>query len=80
MAIVIILHIQNQDPIVGEMEELPQPDDQLVKISNPRYRDGRDVHFLDHGVTTVLWPISQVSFIEILPSDEEEQIIGFVRE
>ncbi len=80
MAIEVILHILNQDPIVGEIDEMPKPDDQLIKVSNPRYRDGRELHFLDHGVTTVLWPIVQLTFIEILPSDEDEQIIGFVRE
>ena len=80
MAIEIILHVFNQDPIIGEIEELPQPDDQLIKVVNPRYRDGRDLHYLDHGVTTVLWPVSQLTFIEIMPSEDEEQIIGFVRE
>jgi len=80
MAIEVILHVLNQDPILAELEELPKPDDQLIKVVNPRYRDGRDLHFLDHGVTTVLWPVTQLTFIEILPSEEEEQIIGFVRE
>lgn len=80
MAIDIILHVLNQDPIMAEIDEMPQPADQLIKVSNPRYRDGRDLHFLDHGVTTVLWPVSQLTFIEILPGDDSEQIIGFVRE
>jgi hypothetical protein len=80
MAIEIILHILNQDPIVAEIEELPQPEDQIIKVSNPRYKDGRELHFLDHGVTTVLWPISQLTFIEVLTGDTEDEIIGFVRE
>ncbi len=80
MAIEIVLHIMNQDPILCEIDEMPKPEDQILKVSNPRYRDGRDLHFLDHGVTTVLWPITQLTFIEILPSEEEESIIGFVRE
>lgn len=80
MAIEVILHIHNQDPIVAEIEELPQPDDQIIKVFNPRYKDGRELHFLDHGVTTVIWPISQLTFIEVLPGDTEDSIIGFVRE
>jgi len=80
MAIEVILHILNQDPIIAELDDLPQPDDQIIKVVNPRYRDGRELHFLDHGVTTVLWPVNQLTFIEILPSEDEEQIIGFVRE
>ena len=80
MAIEVILHIHNQDPIVGEIDEMPQPADQIIKVSNLRFRDGRELHFLDHGVTTVLWPVSQLTFIEILPGEGEEEIIGFVRE
>lgn len=80
MAIEVILHVLNQDPIMAEIDELPQPDDQIIKVYNPRYKDGRELHFLDHGVSTVLWPISQLTFIEVLPGDKEDNIIGFVRE
>ncbi|MBC8331206.1 MAG: hypothetical protein H8E28_04420 [Anaerolineae bacterium] len=80
MAIEVILHIHNQDPILGEIDEMPHKEDQIIKVSNPRYRDGRELHFLDHGVTTVLWPIAQLTFIEILPGEEAEHIISFVRE
>lgn len=80
MAIEIILHIHNQDPIVAEIEELPQPSDTIIKVANPRYKDGREIHFLDHGVSTVLWPVNQLTFIEVLAGDSEESIIGFVRE
>jgi len=31
-------------------------------------------------VVTVIWPINTLNFIEVLPSEEDEQIIGFVRE
>ncbi|MBM3143613.1 MAG: hypothetical protein FJ010_01330 [Chloroflexi bacterium] len=80
MALEIILHVMNQDPIIAEIEELPQPDDLMIKVTNPRYRDGRELHFLDHGVNTVIWPVNQLTFIEILPSEAEERIIGLVRE
>jgi hypothetical protein len=32
------------------------------------------------NVTTVIWPMSRVNFIEIMPSGEEEKVMGFVRE
>jgi hypothetical protein len=28
----------------------------------------------------VIWPVNQISFIEVMPSEGEERIIGFVRE
>lgn len=80
MAIEVILHIHNSDPVLGEIDELPSPDDTLLKVSNPRQRDGKDIHYLQANVVTCLWPIQQITFIEILPSEEEERIVGFVRE
>jgi hypothetical protein len=65
---------------LGEVEELPKLTDTMVKVSNPRQRDGKDLIFLQHNVVTVYWPISQLNFIEILPGEEEEEIISFVRE
>ena len=80
MAITVILHIANEDPIVGEIEEIPSPSDSLISLSNPRKRDGKDIHYIDSDVTTVIWPMDRVNFLEILPSEEEEKIIGFVRD
>lgn len=80
MAQTIIVHITNEDPIVGEVNELPSPNDTLVTIHSPRRRDGKDVPYLQNSVVTVIWPIRQISFIEVLPSQMEEEIIGFVRE
>jgi len=75
-----ILHIQNSDPILGEIDELPGPTDTMIKINNPRQRDGKDLHYLAGNVVTAIWPINAITFIEILPSEQEEQIVGFVRE
>lgn len=80
MAHTVIIHITNDDPICGEVETLPTGSDTVVTVNNPRRRDGKDVHYLSNDVITVIWPISQIAFIEIMPSEGEEQIIGFVRE
>jgi hypothetical protein len=76
----VVIHISNEDPVVGEISELPDPKDQIVFVKNPRRRDGKDLHYLQANVTQVIWPVSRIAFIEVLPSGEEEQIIGFVRD
>jgi hypothetical protein len=76
----VLVHISGEDPVMGEMETLPAPGDLSVTIKNPRRRDGKDVHYLEANVTTVIWPMNRVNFIEVLPTGEEEDIIGFVRE
>ena len=80
MAHTVIVHISNDDPICGELDKLPAEGDTVVTIHNPRRRDGKDVHFLSNDVITVIWPISQISYIEVMPSEGEEKIITFVRE
>jgi hypothetical protein len=80
MAYTVVVHIANDDPVVGELEELPTANDTIVTVSHPRRRDGKDVHYLANDVVTVIWPINQISFIEVMPGEGEERIIGFVRE
>ncbi len=80
MAITVILHVANETPIVGELDELPSNTDQIVLLKNPRQRDGKDIGYLQEGVITVIWPLSRISFIEVVPTEGEEEIIGFVRE
>lgn len=76
----LILHIQNEDPVVGEVDDLPSPTDLIVTVTNPRRLDGKDLHYLADNVIQVSWPVHRLNFIEILSSREEEEIIGFVRE
>jgi hypothetical protein len=80
MAYTVILHIAGEPAVAGEVEELPKPTDNIIIVSNPRQRDGKDLHYLENNVTKVIWILPQVKFIEILESSEEEKIIGFVRE
>ena len=76
----ILLHLVGEDPVLGEIEELPSPNATSLILRSPRKRDGKDLHYLDANVTTVIWPMARVNFIEILPTGEEEEVIGFVRE
>jgi hypothetical protein len=76
----VIIHVQNEDPVLGEMEELPGAGDVIVTLRNPRRRDGKDLPYLDQSVTTVVWPMSRINFIEVMPGKEEEEIITHVRE
>jgi hypothetical protein len=75
----VILHVAGETAILGEVDELPKPVDSIITISNPRQRDGKDLHYIDNNVVKVIWPIAKVNFIEILEDTEDEKIIGFVR-
>ena len=80
MAYSIILHIAGETAILGEIEELPKNTDTIITVSNPRLRDGKDIHYIEPNVVKVIWPLAKITLIEVLESQEEENLIGFVRE
>ena len=76
----VILHLPGEPSVIAEVEELPKPTDNLITVSNPRQKDGKDLHYLEHNVVQVIWPMHKIALIEILESEDEDRIIGFVRE
>ncbi len=80
MAYTVVLHLSGDVPVVGEVDELPKPADTNITVSNPRQRDGKDLHYLETNVLKVIFPLEKLTLIEVLESEEEEKIIGFVRE
>jgi len=80
MSTTVIIHIRNAEPMLAEIEELPQASDTLITLSNPRQRDGKDLVFLERNVVTVIWPIAEIGFIEILPGETAEEVVSFIRE
>jgi len=76
----VLVHLTGEDPVRGEVEDLPSPSDTSVTINNPRRRDGKDLPYLLDNVVTVVFPMHRITYMEIMPSAEEEQLIGPVRE
>lgn len=72
----LYIHMANEEPLMAEVEELPSPSDQTITCINPRRRDGKDVHFILPEVQTVIIPWHRISFVEVMPSGEEEEIIS----
>jgi len=75
-----MIHLLNEDAVVAEIERMPEPGDQVLILSNLRLRDGRDVPYLLPETNTVVYPWTRIHCLEILPSEKEEKIVGFVRE
>ena len=80
MSSTVIVHIRNTEPMLAEIDELPQLTDVLIKLSNPRQKDGKDLIFLERNVVSVYWPWAEISFLEILPGDTAEDVVSFIRE
>lgn len=72
----VLVHIMNEEPIMAEMEELPSPQDQVVFLMNPRRRDGKELHYVLSEVQTIILPWHRVTFIEVMPTGQEEEIVS----
>ncbi|GMV32179.1 MAG: hypothetical protein DCC59_09895 [Chloroflexi bacterium] len=80
MSYTVILHIANEVSVAAEIDELPKPTDTVITVTNPRQKDGKDLHYIDPSAAKVIWPLAKISFIEVLGDAESDKIIGFVRE
>ena len=80
MAYEVIIHLHNEDPVLADMDSLPNPVDQCIFITNPRRRDGRSVHYVTEGATSFIFPWSRITFIEIMQSEEDKEVVEFFRE
>ena len=81
MSNTVILHITGEEAVVAEVEKLPESNDMFVLANNPRRRDGKDLHYLEDEVTSMIIPWHRINFIEIMPTSEElEEVITIVRE
>ena len=76
----VIVHIVNEDPVMCEVDAMPSAQDQIITVHNPRRRDGKELHFLDEGVNTMIIPWHRINMIQVMPTAETEDVIGFVRE
>jgi len=75
-----MIHLLNEDAVVGEIERIPEPTDQVLIVSNVRRRDGRDVSYILPESSKVVFPWTRIHCVEILPSEAEEKIVSFIRE
>ncbi len=80
MAKTVVPHLGGEDPILADLDQDPQPSDNYLKVSNLRKRDGKDVSYLTAGVQSVIYPWHRITFLEIMPSEEERgSVIDFYR-
>ncbi len=80
MSYTVLLHIQNEDAVIGEMETLPDSTSQFLMVDRPRLRDGREVPYFLAETNTAIYPWHRIHSIEILPQEGDEKIVTFVRE
>ena len=80
MPYTVIVHLQNEDPMVAEMEELPDPHATNFRCVNPRRKDGKPLSYISEECTSFIFSWNRVGFIEVMPSEDEEEVVEFYRD
>ena len=80
MPLEVVVHLHNEDPILAEIEEMPDPTHQSIVLKNPRRRDGNPLHYVTDGATAFIFPWTRISFVEVMGTEEEEEVVEFFRE
>jgi hypothetical protein len=77
----VIAHISQEDPFLAEMIELPKSTDNVMEFFNPRLRDGKPLRYASPGMSSLIFPLHRVMFVEVMASEEERaQVVEFFRE
>lgn len=77
----VIAHVVNEDPFLAEMTDLPGKSDTCVEFFNPRLRDGKPLRYVNQGMSSLVFPLHRISFIEVMASEEERaQVVEFFRD
>ncbi len=80
MPYTVLIHVLNEEAVVGEIDELPTPTDQVLIVNHVRHRDGRQLSYVLPETDTVIYPWIRIHCLEIMPGEEKEEIVSFIRE
>jgi hypothetical protein len=62
-----VLHLKSEQPLLVDLEALPDPSDNLIICSNLRMMNGNRPVFVDEVASTFVFPMEFVRFIEVPP-------------
>jgi hypothetical protein len=63
----VVLHLNNEQPVVVDLFELPNPVDLGLRCTNMRTLDGKRPVFIDDIKAVFFFPYLHVRFVEISP-------------
>ncbi|PJF42702.1 MAG: hypothetical protein CUN55_09695 [Phototrophicales bacterium] len=74
MPYTLYVHVNDGEPFLGEIDEMPEPTAQFLVLNNPRSRDGKELRYLLDEVTQIIVPWWRINYIEVMPSEESEGV------
>jgi hypothetical protein len=73
-----VIHMQNEQPLLADLERMPEPIDVALVRTNRRYLNGRKPPWTDHIDSWFLMPLAIIGFVEVPRAALEPQEPGIV--
>ena len=64
----VVLHLNNEQPLLADLYELPKSEDQGLLCTNLRMMDGKKPIFIDRIESVFFFPYLHIRFLEIPPA------------
>jgi hypothetical protein len=62
-----IIHVQNEQPLLADLFEVPSALDQGLLCTNLRMLDGKRPIFIEKSESTFFFPYLHIRFVELMP-------------
>ena len=63
-----VLHIANEQPLLCDLFEMPNPSDVALRCTNLRMMDGKRPIFIDDTASVFIFPYLHIRFVEVPPA------------
>lgn len=81
MAIRVLIHFPNDDAVLGEMDDMPDPTHTYIRVRNVSRKDGKSIDLVDNRTTSIAYPWSRITYVEFFNEEAaREAVMGFFRE
>jgi hypothetical protein len=71
-----IIHIQNEQPLLADLYEMPKALDQGLLCTNLRMLDGKRPVFIERSDSFFIFPYLHIRFVEVMPGSSGVLEIG----
>jgi hypothetical protein len=71
-----IIHIQNEQPLLADLYEMPNALDQGLLCTNLRMLDGKRPVFIERSDSFFIFPYLHIRFVEVMPGSSGVPEIG----
>ncbi len=63
----VVIHINNEQPLLADLYEMPSASDASLICTNVRMLDGKKPIFVDASRSTFVFPYLHIRFLEMMP-------------